>query len=217
MKVGPKPTLFADGQPVEFAFDEGELGGAAAGEELAGEQAHGSAADDEDGFADPGRRDGDGVDGAGQRFDDGGLGEGHRVGDVVAVDGGYGDVFGGAAVDGVADGAPAVAEVAAADAAPFAVAAEQGWVDGDPVALVDEVDVGSDGDDFAGELVAGDDREGGGREQAGGDVEVGAADSDGADPDDDFTGAGGGVGCFADVHGAGLVVDDGDASFLLRV
>ena len=62
---------------------------------------------------------------------------------MVAVDGGYGDIFGGAAVDGVADGSPAVTEVSAADAAPLAVAAEQGWVNRDAVALADEVDVGT--------------------------------------------------------------------------
>ena len=132
---------------------------------------------------------------------------------MVAVDGRYGDVLGGAAVDGVTDRAPAVAQVAAADPAPLAVPAEQGWVDRDPVALMDEVDVGGHRHHVAGELVAGDDREGCGREQAGGDVEVGAADADGADADDDFTGAGRRIGRFADLHGTGLLVDDGTHHF----
>ena len=128
---------------------------------------------------------------------------------MVTVHGRYRNVVGGGAVYGVTDGAPVVAEVPASDAAPRAMAAEQRWVDRDPVTLVYEVDTGSHGDHFAGELVAGDDRERGRRKQAGGDVEVGTADSDRADLDHDFTGVGRWIGCRCDVQVSRLFVDNG--------
>ena len=73
----------------------------------------------------------------------------------MTVHGRHRNVVGGGAVDGVTDGAPVVAEVPAPNAAPRAVAAEQRRVNRDPVSFVYEVDTGSHGDHFAGELVAG--------------------------------------------------------------
>ena len=101
-------------------------------------------------------------------------------------------------------------------AAPAAVTAEQGGVDGHPVPFGDEVHPATDRDDLTGELVAGHDGERRGREQPGGDVQVGSADSHRADPDDDLAGSGRRVGDLAHMDLVGLV-DHSSAHLVLLV
>jgi hypothetical protein len=108
-------------------------------------------------------------------------------------------------VVGDADGVPAFAEVAHAALTVVAGAAVEGRVDADAVADFEAGDVLSDSGHFAAELVANDDGVDGGWELAVDDVDIGAADTAGADLEDDVVGAGGGGGYVSDADGAGFI------------
>lgn len=132
------------------------------------------------------------------------------VREAVAVGRRDGDVLGEGTVDGVPGGVPVLAEVAVPGAAGIAVAAEQRRVDGHPVAHLPAArDALAQFDDLAGELVAGNDRIGGGREVAVGDVEVGPADTGGTDFHHHLALARGWVGYLADPNRTRLVNDRG--------
>ena len=117
--------------------------------------------------------------GAGHRLDGGGVAQGDVVRQLVDHGGRSGEPLGQTAVTGDADGAQVIAQLRTLGQAVLALAAIDVRIDGNTVADLDVGDLGADGCDDTGVLMAEDDWRNGrsGARTAGVQVMVGAADT----------------------------------------
>src|SRR4029453_9856136 len=189
--VGPEPS--GDRKAALLDVDDVHRGGTHPLCQLGHEQPHGARPVDQVAVGELGLQPVEPVHRARQRLDQRAPAGWQVVREHERVGGRHGHQLGAGPGLGDPDRLVVEAEVLPAGLAELALAIGQVRVDGDEVADPEGLDLAAGGDDLAAELVAGDDRVADRRQLAVEDVEVGAADAAGVDPDEDLARPGGRV------------------------